>query len=85
VTTNVIGIIALVKKSTAGTGIDGILSPLYFFFCFAAMLSFISPNSSDHLHHRCPFSILRGEEAVLGIPLTLPFFSGGFPVALPAL
>jgi hypothetical protein len=72
-----IGIIALTKKSTVGAGIYGILSPLYFFFCFAAMISFISPHIYALPHHHCPFCILRGKEAVLGIPLTLLVFAGG--------
>lgn len=71
------GIVALSRRSTTFSIIYGAISPLYFFLCLAAMISFVSPHIYALPHHHCPFCVLRDKEALLGIPLTVAMFAGG--------
>ena len=54
----------------------GLLSPAVFFLFLAGMTSCISPYVYALPHHHCPFCILSGKEAVIGIPLTVLAFIG---------
>ena len=75
-----LGIISLIRRDVycrlPGI-IYGLTAPLYFFFGLAAMTSFISPYIYALPHHHCPFCILTGKEALIGIPMTLLIFIGG--------
>ncbi len=73
----VIGAVALSRRGAAASLVYGAMSPLYFFLCLAAMISFVSPHIYALPHHHCPFCVLRGKEALLGVPLTVAAFSGG--------
>jgi hypothetical protein len=54
----------------------GLISPFFFFFGVAAMISCISPYIYALPHHHCPFCILTGKEGILGIPLALLLYGG---------
>ena len=54
----------------------GLLSPAFFFLALAGIISNISPYIYALPHHHCPFCILSGKEALLGIPLTIMLYAG---------
>jgi hypothetical protein len=72
-----VGIVSRLTRGGALKLIYGWGAPAFFFFCIAAMTSFISPYIYALPNHHCPFCILTGKEATFGIPMMLSVFLGG--------
>ena len=71
-----LGVFSVMVKKRALAVIYGFMAPVFFFIALAGMVSCISPYIYALPHHHCPFCILTGKEALVGIPLTVAGYVG---------
>lgn len=68
------GFLSVILRNNTFWLFYGLFSPIFFFFSLFAVISCISPFIYAMPNHHCPFCILTGKEAFIGIPLLFSLY-----------